>query len=68
VLSCLRLSHVYSVENREAFREIGGLEKLVEFACDPSQKDMHVNCLNALSNCLEDTECLGVSELITRKI
>ena len=48
-------------ENREVFRELGGLEKLVDFLANPDQKDMHINCLNVLSNCLEDTQCLDVS-------
>ena len=48
-------------ENREVLRDIGGLEKLVEFLSNPEQKDMHLNCLNVLSNCLEDTQCLDVS-------
>jgi len=49
-----------NAENREAFRELNGLEKLVEFLADSSNKDMHINCLNVLSNCLEDTQCLDV--------
>jgi armadillo repeat-containing protein 3 len=41
-------------------REIGGLEKLVDFLADSEQKHMHINCLNVLSNCLEDTQCLDL--------
>lgn len=56
--SLSKLTH--NAENREAFRELGGLEKLVDFLSNPDQKDMHINCLNVLSNCLEDTQCLDV--------
>ncbi len=47
-------------ENREVLREINGLEKLIEFLNNPQYKDMHVNCLNLLSSCLEDTQYLDV--------
>lgn len=39
---------------------MGGLEKLVDFLSNSDYKDMHVNCLNVLSNCLEDTQCLDL--------
>ena len=48
-------------ENRETLRELGGLDRLVDFLGNMEQKDMHVNCLNVLSNCLEDTQCLDVN-------
>ncbi len=49
-----------TAENREMLRELGGLEKLVEFYSSSDQKDMHISCLNVLANCLEDNMCLDV--------
>lgn len=40
---------------------MGGLERLVEFLANPDNRPMHIHCLNVLSNCLEDTQCLDVS-------
>jgi hypothetical protein len=40
---------------------MGGLEKLVEYLGNQEFKEMHANCLNALGNCLEDTQCLDVN-------
>jgi hypothetical protein len=40
---------------------MGGLEKLVEFLANQDNKNMHIYCLNVLSNCLEDTQCLDVN-------
>ncbi|CAF0799893.1 unnamed protein product [Brachionus calyciflorus] len=61
-----------NAENREAFREIGGVEKLIDFLGCPEYKDLHVNCIGVLSNCLEDTQCLdlvqqsgGLNKLLT---
>ena len=51
-----------NAENRETLRELGGLDKLVDFLGNYENKDMHVNCLNVLSNCLEDTQCLDVCD------
>ena len=49
-----------NAENRVELREMGGLEKLVDFLATPEQKNMHIHCLNVLANCLEDTQCLDV--------
>ena len=40
---------------------MGGLEKLVEYLGNQEYKEMHAKCLNALGNCLEDTQCLDVN-------
>ena len=45
----------FKAENRETLRDLGGLDRLVEFLGNTEFKDLHVNCLNVLSNCLEDT-------------
>ena len=55
---------LFKAENRETVRELGGLDKLVDFLGNHDYKDMHVNCLNVLSNCLEDTQCLDVRYFI----
>ncbi len=52
-----------NAENRETLRELGGLDKLVDFLGSHEHKDMHVNCLNVLSNCLEDTQCLDLIQV-----
>ncbi len=50
----------FEAEGREVLRGINGLEKLIEFINNAQFKDMHVNCLNLLSNCLEDPLYLDV--------
>lgn len=47
--------------NRAVIRDIGGLDKMIDFIGLEETKDVHVHCLNALANLLEDTECLDVS-------
>lgn len=46
--------------NRAVIRDIGGLDKMIDFIGLDDTKDVHVHCLNALANLLEDTECLDV--------
>jgi hypothetical protein len=46
--------------NRAVIREIGGLDRMIDFIGLDDTKDVHVHCLNALANLLEDTECLDV--------
>lgn len=50
--------------NRAVIRDIGGLDKMIDFIGLDDTKDVHVHCLNALANLLEDTECLDVSGTI----
>lgn len=47
-------------ECREVLRELGGLEQIADFLSNSDNKKMHVNCLNLLSNCLEDVQSLDV--------
>jgi HEAT repeat protein len=44
------------VKCRGVFREIGGLEKIVDFIGNKDYADLHVVALSVLSRCLEDTE------------
>ncbi|CAF3201262.1 unnamed protein product [Rotaria socialis] len=46
--------------NRAVIRDIGGLDKMIDFIGLDETKDVHVHCLNALANLLEDTECLDL--------
>ncbi|CAF1513712.1 unnamed protein product [Rotaria magnacalcarata] len=46
--------------NRAVIRDIGGLDKMIDFIGIDETKDVHVHCLNALANLLEDTECLDL--------
>ncbi|CAF1511372.1 unnamed protein product [Adineta ricciae] len=46
--------------NRTVIREIGGLDRMIDFIGLDETKDVHVHCLNALANLLEDTECLDL--------
>jgi len=46
--------------NRAVIRDIGGLDRMIDFIGLDETKDVHVHCLNALANLLEDTECLDV--------
>jgi hypothetical protein len=46
--------------NRAVIRDIGGLDRMIDFIGLEDSKDVHVHCLNALANLLEDTECLDV--------
>ena len=46
--------------NRAVIRDIGGLDRMIDFIGLDDTKDVHVHCLNALANLLEDTECLDV--------
>jgi hypothetical protein len=48
--------------NRAVLRDIGGLDRMIDFIGLDDTKDVHVHCLNALANLLEDTECLDVSK------
>ncbi|CAF1328260.1 unnamed protein product [Adineta steineri] len=46
--------------NRVVIRDIGGLDRMIDFIGADDTKDVHVHCLNALANLLEDTECLDL--------
>ncbi|CAF0826069.1 unnamed protein product [Rotaria sordida] len=46
--------------NRAVIRDIGGLDRMIDFIGLDETKDVHVHCLNALANLLEDTECLDL--------
>ncbi|CAF1281159.1 unnamed protein product [Didymodactylos carnosus] len=46
--------------NRAVLRDNGGLDKMIDFIGQDDSKDVHVHCLNALANILEDTECLDL--------
>ena len=46
--------------NRAVIRDIGGLDRMIDFIGLDETKDVHVHCLHALANLLEDTECLDV--------
>jgi hypothetical protein len=54
-------NYLLIAENREAIREMNGLEKLVDYLGNQDFKEMHANSLNVLGNCLEDTQCLDVN-------
>ncbi|EDV23819.1 uncharacterized protein TRIADDRAFT_57401 [Trichoplax adhaerens] len=49
-------------DNRAAIREVGGMEKLVDFIGNKDFEDLHVNCMAIISNCLEDHECMKLMQ------
>ena len=52
-------------QNRAVIRDIGGLDRMIDFIGLNETKDVHVHCLHALANLLEDTECLDVRSMST---
>ena len=58
--SYLNCNFVFLAENRTALRELEGLEKVISFVGKKEYDDLHVQALQVLTNCLQDTENVQV--------